>query len=92
MSRLQRLVRNPAISDTEVDGDIFLVEPESQDVIYLNKMASALWRYLAEPRARDEVVAVFVAAFPDVRRARVLRDLAKAIADLRRRGLIVAIS
>lgn len=91
MTRLRRLIRNPAVSDTDVDGDVFLVEPENQDVIYLNKLASALWRYLAEPRSRDEIVQVFEAAFPEVRRARLLRDLAKAIGDLRRRGLIVAI-
>ena len=91
MTRLKHLIRNPAISHTEVDGDIFLVEPESQDVIYLNKIASALWRYLAEPRSRDEIVQVFTAAFPDIRRARLLRDLAKAIGDLQRRALIVAI-
>ncbi len=91
MTRLRRLIRNPAVSDTDVDGDVFLVEPENQDVIYLNKLASALWRYLAEPRSRDEIVQVFEAAFPEVRRARLLRDLAKAIGALRRRGLIVAI-
>jgi hypothetical protein len=92
MTRPKRLTRNPAVSDTAIDGDIFLVVPDTQDVIYLNKLASALWRYLAEPRERDEIVAVFAAAFPAVRRARLLRDLANAIRDLRRRGLIVAIA
>lgn len=91
MTRPKRLMRNPAVNDTEVDGDIFLVEPDTQEVIYLNKLASALWRYLAAPRGRDEIVEVFGAAFPDVRHARLLRDLAKVIGDLRRRGLIVAI-
>jgi hypothetical protein len=92
MSRPSRLVRNPAVADTEVDGDIFLVEPQTQDVIRLNKIASALWRYLARPRQHDDIVAVFAAAFPQVRRARLSRDLATAITDLRRRGLIVAVS
>ena len=92
MRRLSRLVRNPAVADVEVAGDIFLVAPQTQDVIRLNKIASALWRYLAQPREHDDIVAVFAAAFPKVRRARLSRDLAKGIADLRRRGLIVAVS
>jgi len=92
MSRPSRLVRNPAVADVEVAGDIFLVEPRTQDVIRLNKVAGALWRYLARPREHDDIVAVFAAAFPQVQRARLARDLAKGIADLRRRGLIVAIS
>jgi hypothetical protein len=92
MSRPSRLVRNPAVADVEVEGDIFLVEPRTQDVVRLNKIASALWRYLARPRERDDIVAVFAAAFPQVRRARLARDLAKGIADLRRRGLIVPVS
>lgn len=91
MTRPKRLVRNPAVSDTEVDGEIFLVEPDTQEVVYLNALASALWRYLATPRARDDIVQVFAAAFPDVRRARLLRDLATSIAALQRRGLIVAL-
>ena len=92
MSRPGRLVRNPAVADVEVDGDIFLVEPWTQDVPRLNKIAGALWRYLAQPRERDDIIAVFAAAFPRVRRARLSRDLTKGIADLRRRGLIVAVS
>lgn len=91
MSRPRRLVRNPAVNNTEVDGEVFLVEPESEDVIHLDKLASALWRYLAAPRQRDEIMEVFAAAFPKVRRSRLRRDLARAIADLRRRDLIVAI-
>jgi hypothetical protein len=75
-----------------VDGDIFLVEPWTEEVIRLNKIASALWRYLARPRERDDIVDVFAAAFPQVRRARLSRDLTKGIADLRRRGVIVAVS
>ena len=92
MRRLGRLVRNPAVADVEVEGDIFLVAPRTQDVIRLNRIAGALWRYLARPREHDDIVAVFAAAFPQVRRARLSRDLAKGIAELRRRGLIVAIS
>jgi hypothetical protein len=92
MRRLGRLVRNPAVADVEVEGDIFLVAPQTQDVIRLNRIASALWRYLARPREHDDIVAVFAAAFPQVRRSRLSRDLAKGIAELRRRGLIVAIS
>ena len=92
MRRLGRLVRNPAVADVEVEGDIFLVAPQTQDVIRLNRIAGALWRYLARPREHDDIVAVFAAAFPQVRRARLSRDLAKGIAELRRRGLIVAIS
>jgi len=92
MRRLGRLVRNPAVADVEVAGDIFLVAPQTQDVIRLNRIAGALWRYLARPREHDDIVAVFAAAFPQVRRARLSRDLAKGIAELRRRGLIVAIS
>jgi hypothetical protein len=90
MNRPKRLFRNPAANAVEVEGEIFLVDPATEDVIHLNKLASGLWRYLAEPRRPDEIAEVFAAAFPRVRRARLMRDVNKAISDLKRRALIVS--
>jgi len=82
-----RLVRNPAVSETVVDDETFLVEPASQEVFYLDPVTSALWRLLAEPRSETELSALFAAAFPDAGSDRIGRDIAAATDELVARGL-----
>jgi hypothetical protein len=87
----ERWQRNPAISETTIDDEIFLVEPDSQEVFYLDRISSGLWRILAEPREEAEVVSLFAAAFPDTPRPTIARDIAAAIAELKRRRLVVSV-
>ena len=82
-------VRDPAIAATEIDEETFLVEPADGEVFYLDEVSSALWRYLSEPRTRDDIVAVFAAAFPDIGADRIEADCGKALDDLVARGLAV---
>ncbi len=44
-----RYGQRPGVSATEIDGDVFLVEPGTEEVFYLNAVAGGLWRALAEP-------------------------------------------
>lgn len=92
MSEAMRYLRNPAVTETAVDEDIFLVEPGSQEVFYLDAVTAALWRCLAEPQTEDEIAAVFRAAFPDTDAAMIARDLKTALAEMRTRGLVVAVA
>ena len=91
MSGPTRFVRNPAVGETAVDGEMFLVEPEDQEVFYLNEISSALWRFLAEAQSRAEIQTVFEEAFPDTDRETIARDLDAAIKDMHRRRLIVSV-
>ena len=86
-----RFQRNSAVSETEIDGDIFLVEPETEEVFYLDTTSSGLWRLIAEPQTLAEVSAVYAAAFPDTDRATIEQDLAAALDDLLDRGLAVTL-
>lgn len=42
-------VRNPAVTETTLDNDVFLVEPGSGEVFYLNAVTSGLWTFFATP-------------------------------------------
>ena len=63
-----RYKRNSAVSETELDGEIFLVEPETEEVFYLDAMSAGLWRLVAAPQSLGETVEVYHAAFPDADR------------------------
>jgi Coenzyme PQQ synthesis protein D (PqqD) len=86
-----RYRKNPVVGETRIENDVFLVEPGSDDVFYLDATGAALWRLLSEPQTQDEIEAVFAAAFPDVPRDRLERDLAALLADLTGRKLVVPV-
>ena len=88
---IERYRRNPAVSETEVDDEIFLVEPESEEIYYLEPVASGLWRLLAEASTLAEAQAILRDAFPDQDAATVERDVAAAFEDMSGRKLIVTL-
>lgn len=88
---MQRYQRNPAVAETEIDGEIFLVEPEGEEIYYLEPVASGLWRLLAEPTTLAEAQAVLRDAFPDQDAAEVERDVAAAVEDMLARKLVVTV-
>ena len=72
-----------------MDGEVFLVVPDGEDVFYLDALSSGLWRALADPLGAADLAALYGAAFPDVDRAAIEADVAAALAVLVAKGLIV---
>lgn len=89
MAEGSRYQRNPAVTETEIDGEIFLVEPETEEVFYLDPLGSGLWRLIAEPHSLPEAATVYAAAFPDTDRTTIEADLGAVLSDLLERGLAV---
>lgn len=83
-------VRNPAVTETTLDDDVFLVEPGSGEVFYLNAVTSGLWTLFAEPTSVADAAAAYCAAFPDQPEDAVVSDVRRAAEDMRTRELIVA--
>lgn len=83
-----RFRRNPKVTETAIDGDVFLVDPDSQGIYHLNAVGTALWRLLAEPIGVAQAAAMLHQAFPKVSGAEIERDVAALLADLAARGLV----
>ena len=92
MTGSERYRRNPTVSETELDGEIFLVEPESAEVFYLDAISAGLWRLIAEPQTLDETISIYQDAFPEVDRGTVENDLKAALQILLERGLVDSVS
>lgn len=82
--------RNPGFSETAVDGEAFLVDPDNDEIYYLDQITTGLWQVLSEPKTRSEILILFSAAFPDVDVDRLDADLIAALADMVARGLVIA--
>ncbi len=86
---MNRHVQRPGVSATDVDGDIFLVDPDSEEVFYLNALASGLWRIVEAPATLAEAQATVRAAFPDRPAGELDRDVADALEALLARGFVI---
>jgi len=53
-------------------------------------MAAAVWRALEQPRTLGDLIDLFAAAFPDVEREVLRRDLRAVLGRMRKVGLVVA--
>jgi hypothetical protein len=91
MADAPRYRRNPEVGETRIESDVFLVEPGTDEVFFLDATGAALWQLLSEPQTLFEIEAVFAAAFPDVPRDRLEGDLAALLAALAARKLVVAV-
>ena len=73
----------------EVGDEYCVVALQSGTTHNLNKIASAVWRALAQPRTTEEMVALFHIAFPNAPRRKIARDVTDLLADLENNKLIV---
>ncbi|MGE0155190.1 MAG: PqqD family protein [Reyranellaceae bacterium] len=82
--------RNAAVTATEIDEGIFLVEPETQDIFFLDAMSSGLWRLLDQPQSLAQMQDVVRAAFPDQPAAALDADVATALQDMVEQKLVLS--
>jgi hypothetical protein len=86
-----RYMRKAGVSETEIDDGVFLVEPRSQEIYFLDAISRGLWRLMAEASSMEEMQGVVRQAFPDQAAEQVDRDVAAAVAEMRERGLVVGL-
>jgi len=82
------LARMPGVKEKAVGEELFLVDPADQTIHRLNAVGAALWRILAQPCCFDDAVEVLHQAFPNVKRARIQKDVQGLVAGLEKRGLL----
>ena len=85
-------VRNPAVTETTLDDDVFLVEPGTGEVYYLNAVTSGLWTLFEQPTSVPDAVAAYREAFPEEPAEKIVADIRGAVDDMRARDLIVTLS
>lgn len=76
------LTRNPAVTVTELEGEFFLVEPNSGEIYYLDTIASGLWRATEEGATRGELIELMAAAFPEVPPETIRADVERVIGEM----------
>lgn len=84
-----RYRRNDQVTETNVDDGSFLVEPETQDIFYLDGLSRGVWTALGEPMSLGELQQLVREAFPDMAPATIENDIAALLDDIARRKLLL---
>ena len=82
------LVQTPGVAFHERGADSFLVDPASDAIHHLNEFGAAVWRLFAEARRPSDVVELIHAAFPEVPKPEISRDLTSLIATMLHSSLL----
>ena len=81
-------LRGPTVIERRVDGELFLINGETDSIYHLNALADALWRLAGEAVGEVEMIGLTQAAFPDVAPKRIAKDVKKLLGSLGAKGLL----
>jgi hypothetical protein len=87
---VMRYRRNGQVTVTTVDDGSFLVEPETQDIFYLDALSAGAWAALEQPMSLADLQALVAEAFPQTPRATIDADIAALLTDMEQRKLVVS--
>jgi hypothetical protein len=80
MSKIISYQSNPVISfKNEGDEGAVLYNPDSDKVVIINAVGTAIWQFIDQPRTADEIVAMLAENFSDVDAVKAHEDLKQFI-------------
>jgi hypothetical protein len=81
--------QNPNIAERSIDDTVFLVDPDTDIVFYLDSLGTGIWHLLKEPVSMTDATCIVQQAFPEMPLEEVARDVSTLINDMSRRNLIL---
>jgi hypothetical protein len=82
-------VRNPKVAQRRVDDSVFLIDPDTDRVFYLDALSSGIWNLLEKPININDAVNIVQQAFPDTGARKIARDVSKLMNTMHRRHLVL---
>jgi hypothetical protein len=83
--------RNSKIVERRINGDIVLVDSETDANFHLNRMGEVIWECMQGPVCNADIIAVCRASFPDVIYEILERDISRLLEHLLKRRIILPV-
>ena len=81
--------QNPNIAERSIDDTVFLVDPDTDIVFYLDSLGTGIWHLLKEPVNMADASRIVQQAFPEMHPEEIARDVSTLISDMSRRNLLL---
>lgn len=82
-------VRSTRILEKTLDDELLLIDSDTDVILNLNPLGTAVWRFLETPRETNEIIEVLCAAFPDSPEEQIRGDTSRLLDQLVDRQLLV---
>ena len=82
-------VRSTKILEKTLDDELLLIDSDTDVILNLNPLGTAVWRFLDTPRETNEIIEVLCAAFPDIPEEQIREDTSRLLDQLVDRQLLV---
>ena len=82
-------VRSTKILEKTLDGELLLIDSDTDVILNLNPLGTAVWHFLDTPRETNEIIEVLCAAFPDIPEEQIREDTSRLLDQLVDRQLLV---
>lgn len=86
---MSRWARNPGLSITEVDGEIFLIDQAGNEIYYLDVIGSGVWRAMSSPVSTEDLIDLLGNAFPEVPAVQLQTEIPSLLEDMLREGVVI---
>ena len=83
-------IRNPIISERSIDDTVFLIDPDTDIVFYLNPLSTGVWQLLKEPISVFDAADIVQQAFPEMPPSKITRDVLRLIDDMSKKNLVLS--
>lgn len=78
---MEKIHRNAALIEAEIDGDVVMMDPETGDYYGLSSVARRIWQLLERPQNKEELIASLVKEY-NVPEETCRRDVSEFISKL----------
>ena len=82
-------VRNPKIAERKIDETSFLIDPETDIILYLNPLSSGIWQLLKEPVSVLEATTIVQQAFPEIPPQKIAGDVSKLFNKMTKEKIVL---
>lgn len=80
---------SPEVFERRVEDALFLVNEETDSIHHLNPMAETIWRLAAQGHSQEDIIDLVAAAFPQLAKGRISRDVGQLVTSLVQRRLLL---
>jgi hypothetical protein len=82
-------VRNSKITQCRIDDCVFLIDPDTDRVFYLDALSTGIWHLLEKPMSMSDAANIVQKAFPYTCPGKVAKDVLELINQMRRKNLVL---
>lgn len=82
-------LQNSNIDERSIDDTVFLVDPKTDKIFYLNPISTGIWQLLRKPTSVFDATTIVQQAFPEISPKKIAKEVSRFINQMSKRNLVL---